>query len=889
MDTNEKTTGIMTDRVLDLTCSECKCQIDVSDLAPFVKVKCPDCGHVDVVPAKLGPFLLLNLIDAGGMGGIYYARDETLGRDVAIKVMLKSLGDNQEFVETFKREAQAAAKLNHPNIAQIYSFGQEKGQPYIVMELISGQRFDKMIASGEPLDQALVMRIAMDVVEGLTAADEAGLLHGDIKPENILLDEKGAAKLVDFGLAAIAAQAAEAEGVWGTPYYIAPEKLKRQKADVRSDIYSLGATLYHALGGRPPFEGETPVEVVKARLERAPEELHLIRPDIHKKVEALVSRMLEADPVRRYPTYASLAGDLRAIIQELGTPSSVGAKPGRKTVILKKKRAAAPDTGPSRGGIEEVVPPQKSTKLVVRKKEKMKISSPMPEDKGVPSELESKSEPESEEERRKIMEEARKKRERRKKQRRKIIKVVLWTCLTAFVILSGIGAAVYVKRKKEKRIQARKEAFALAEERQNATARFDELSKATANVIAMEHTARRFLDGATNAVYVVLGKHFELPPEPAEETPAKSPDKKPDAAATPTNGTAGAQVSTNAPAGADSPATNASATTGVSQATNAPPAAEPAKPEAPPEKKVERPPEHEIEVLAGEVLSCARKITKKAEAARKIESDAFEMKKLILMTRSLSQAAANAKKLSESLASAQALGKEAEAVLRKAEGVLQRVEMMRNRKEREAETRKKADEEAARKRAEEEARRRKEEEQKVLVESEMNAVDTARGKCQPLIKEYKYNEAIDSLNAQFMYFSSDKGKEAAKNLIERYSRLHKLKLFVMEQLNAEPFLWGWTQGRQAEDVLGADENNVKLRGGTVPWTSVTTAQMLKFIRHFLENRKFPIKTLGEHNLAAAIFCYENGGKDAAARFAEKTVDLCPYLQDDVKRLLPFDE
>ncbi|OGV75617.1 MAG: hypothetical protein A2340_02250, partial [Lentisphaerae bacterium RIFOXYB12_FULL_60_10] len=243
---------VMTDRVTEIKCKQCGCEIDVADLDPFVMVECPDCGNIETVPSRLGPFLLLNLIGRGGMGGVYQAVDESLGRRVAIKVMLSSLGANKQFVDTFRREAQAVAKLNHPSIVQIYSFGQEKGQPYIVMELVSGQRFDKMVDSGESLDQSLVMQVGLDVAEGLAAADEIGLLHGDVKPENILLDEKMKAKLVDFGLATFAHQD-EPDGIWGTPYYIAPEKVQRKKPDARSDIYSLGATLYHALAGRPPF------------------------------------------------------------------------------------------------------------------------------------------------------------------------------------------------------------------------------------------------------------------------------------------------------------------------------------------------------------------------------------------------------------------------------------------------------------------------------------------------------------------------------------------------------------------------------------------------------------------------------------------------------------
>jgi serine/threonine protein kinase len=294
----------------------------VADLDPFVQVECPDCTNIETVSAKLGPFRLLNLIGTGGMGGVYYAKDESLGRFVAIKVMLTSIGENKEFIESFKHEAQAVARLNHPNIVQIYSFGQEKGQPFIVMELVSGQRFDKMVETKKALDQAFVMRVGLDIAEGLKAADEAGILHGDIKPENILLDEKLRAKLVDFGIATFANQG-QADGIWGTPYYIAPEKVRRQKVDCRADIYGLGATLFHALTGHPPFEGKTPIDVVKARLEHPAPELHLIRRDIDPLVEKIIARMLEGDQNKRYPNYNSLTSDMRKAVQHLGSPGAV--------------------------------------------------------------------------------------------------------------------------------------------------------------------------------------------------------------------------------------------------------------------------------------------------------------------------------------------------------------------------------------------------------------------------------------------------------------------------------------------------------------------------------------------------------------------------------------
>ena len=334
-------TDIVMESVNEVACTSCQNPLDVSGLPAFTEIACPECHTPQVVPAKLGNFLLLGMLGKGGMGAVYRGLDTSLDRPVAVKVMLTSLGENKEFVATFRREAQAAAALNHPNIVQTYSFGVAHGQPYMVMELLDGGRFDQMIASGEPLNEALVLKIGADVAEGLNAAAGIGLVHGDVKPENILLDSNGVAKVVDFGLARFKHSGeSSAQGIWGTPYYIAPEKIRSQPTDARSDIYSLGATLFHALAAKPPFDGETPLDVVKARLKSPAPSLATFRPDINPEVAAVIARTLEVEPAKRYPNYTSLLADLRKILATLKPPPSSFpqvSKRGGKIVLTKKK------------------------------------------------------------------------------------------------------------------------------------------------------------------------------------------------------------------------------------------------------------------------------------------------------------------------------------------------------------------------------------------------------------------------------------------------------------------------------------------------------------------------------------------------------------------------
>ncbi len=330
---DETTHDVLADPVEKIACRKCGRHLDVSSAPMFSKVECPDCHTRQTVPAQLGNFLLLELLGAGGMGAVYQALDKQLGRYVAIKVMRRSMGDDPTFVENFLREARAAAALNHRNVVQIYSCGQEKGQPYIVMELVSGGRLDEMVAQGNPLDEVRTLEIGIDVAEGLRAANDIGLIHGDVKPANILFDKDGVAKVADFGLARFVTWQQDRGEVWGTPYYIAPEKARGQKVDHRSDIYSLGATLYHALGAKPPFDGKTATDVVLARLKNPAIGLRVIRPTLQPETADVIARMLEADPFMRYPTYASLLADIHEALRV--------ARSEHRTIHTKVKKSSS--------------------------------------------------------------------------------------------------------------------------------------------------------------------------------------------------------------------------------------------------------------------------------------------------------------------------------------------------------------------------------------------------------------------------------------------------------------------------------------------------------------------------------------------------------------------
>lgn len=260
---------------------------------------------------ETGNLLLERELGRGGMGGVYMGRDKMLDRPVAVKVMLKEYGADPQFVEKFKREAQSAAKLIHPNIAQVYSYGISDGMPYIAMELVAGGSLYTLMSNAGKTDVPRVMKICEQVAQALRCASDQGLVHGDIKPENILLDSNGNAKLVDFGLAAMQKDTTE---IWGTPYYIAPEKVNKELPDFRADMYSLGGTLYHALTGVAPFEGSDADEVVRKRFESVCRKPSEIRSDLTPQIDALVMKMLEFDKADRFPSFEALLAEFKNVM-----------------------------------------------------------------------------------------------------------------------------------------------------------------------------------------------------------------------------------------------------------------------------------------------------------------------------------------------------------------------------------------------------------------------------------------------------------------------------------------------------------------------------------------------------------------------------------------------
>src|SRR6266567_4766379 len=288
-----------------VSCSGCGATVFIAgDLPPLSTTPCTRCGHPVMMPMRLRQFELRDAIASGGMGTVYRAFDLMLQREVAVKLMRKELAEDVRALESFYCEARACAALNHTNIIHIYTFDEFDSQFYLVMELADRGSLDNKIEQQGRLSELQVLDIGIKVASALDAALKHNLLHRDIKPSNILFNAEGEPKLVDFGLARSTEADVEYESaVWGTPYYIAPEKVKREREDFLSDMYSLAGTLYHALTGHAPFEAPTVEEVVGAHIHTPltpPNDV--VREVMPPTSEALVIAMAK-NPAERYRTY----------------------------------------------------------------------------------------------------------------------------------------------------------------------------------------------------------------------------------------------------------------------------------------------------------------------------------------------------------------------------------------------------------------------------------------------------------------------------------------------------------------------------------------------------------------------------------------------------------
>ena len=264
-------------------------------------------------PVFGGRYRLRRRIARGGMAEVYLAHDQLLDRPVALKVLFPELSVDRNFVERFRREAQAAADLNHPNIVSIYDWGEEDGNYFIVMELVDGRPLSTLLKAENTLLADRAADIGAAVAAALAFAHKNGVVHRDVKPGNVLIDSAGNIKVADFGIA----RAADAQdnltqtgAVMGTATYFSPEQAQGWGVDARSDIYSLGIVLYEMVCGKAPFVADNPVAVATKHVSEAPKPPRDINPNLPAAFEAIILSCLAKDPDDRYASAEDLRADL---------------------------------------------------------------------------------------------------------------------------------------------------------------------------------------------------------------------------------------------------------------------------------------------------------------------------------------------------------------------------------------------------------------------------------------------------------------------------------------------------------------------------------------------------------------------------------------------------
>ena len=258
-------------------------------------------------------YQVTHLIARGGMAIVYRAQDQLLNRAVALKILYPELSADPTFVERFRREAQAAARLSHPNIVPVFDWGEDEGTYFIVMELVDGQSLADVLRGGRTLTANRTALLAAQVASALGYAHRQGMVHRDVKPGNILITPEALVKVTDFGIAqAVASEdhLAEAGSVMGTATYFSPEQAEGRPVDGRSDIYSLGIVLYEMLAGRPPFSGDTPIEVSAQHVNSVVTPLIQVNPSVPRDLDTIVMRCLAKNPDARYATADDVRSDL---------------------------------------------------------------------------------------------------------------------------------------------------------------------------------------------------------------------------------------------------------------------------------------------------------------------------------------------------------------------------------------------------------------------------------------------------------------------------------------------------------------------------------------------------------------------------------------------------
>jgi len=321
--------------------------------APAVLSQAASSGPADSGPKVIaGRYEVLGLLGAGGMGNVYRARDRELDEVVALKVLRPEIAGNAAALERFRREVKLARRVTHPNVARVFDIGDQGGEKYLTMELVDGEPLGAVLARAGKWGAKRAIEVGAQVCAGLAAAHAAGVVHRDLKPDNVLLAKDGRVVVTDFGIArAVASADANITGaVIGTPAYMAPEQVEGRVADARADIYALGAMLYEILTGDAPWQGDNVFAVAAARLLNAPPEVRAKRPDLPEELSAIVARCMARSPDERFASVEEIALALSRVqlaaapVPSIApaSPRSIGAAVLPPSAPMKKQVAVLP-------------------------------------------------------------------------------------------------------------------------------------------------------------------------------------------------------------------------------------------------------------------------------------------------------------------------------------------------------------------------------------------------------------------------------------------------------------------------------------------------------------------------------------------------------------------
>ena len=288
-----------------------------------------------------GRYSILSRLGSGGMADVYCAQDLQLGRKVALKLLYRRFAEDAQFVERFKREASAAAGLQHPNVVGVYDRGEFDGTYYIAMEYLEGRSLKQLVQEEGPLAPERAIDIVVQILRAARFAHQRGVIHRDIKPHNVIVDDEGRVKVTDFGIArAGASDMTETGSIMGTAQYLSPEQAQGHAVSAQADLYAIGIVLYELLTGRVPFDGDSPVTIALKQVSELPVPPSAYNPAIPPELDAIVLRALEKDPARRFAD----AGDMAAALEQL-RGRLVAVPAGQSTAAF----GAIPDepTGPT--------------------------------------------------------------------------------------------------------------------------------------------------------------------------------------------------------------------------------------------------------------------------------------------------------------------------------------------------------------------------------------------------------------------------------------------------------------------------------------------------------------------------------------------------------------